>query len=81
MSKHFLTSIALVLFATGFVWCSLAVSLVVAFRYAAYVLPFVILTFFCWIYDVEVYVYTLYALLTAILVIFAYVRSYFRFSV
>jgi hypothetical protein len=81
MSKHILTVCALGLFATGFVWSALMLSLVIAFRYAAFMLPFVVLTLSLWVYDVQSYAYVPYIVLTLTLVIFVYARTYFRFSV
>jgi uncharacterized protein YhhL (DUF1145 family) len=68
MTKYVLSIGALGLFATGFVWSSLILSLVIAFRYAAYILPFVVLTLCIWIYDVQSYIYVPYIVLALILV-------------
>ena len=81
MTKGILTALVCILFITGFVWSSLLLAIITAFRYATYLLPFVVLTCALLLYDVGVYSYLAYGVLTCLLVVFVYTRSNFRFSV
>lgn len=81
MTKSVLLALVCICFLAGFVWSSLVLSLIIAFRYATYGLPFIVLTCALLLYDVSTYSYLAYAALTCILIVFVYTRSHFRFSV
>ncbi len=80
MSKYVFMGVALILFTTGCIWSSLVVSLIIAFRYATYAFPFIVLTLIVWMFGTPVHIVIPYAVLAAALVIIVQLRTHFRFA-
>lgn len=80
MNKYFYIACALALFMTGFFWASLVLSLVIAFRYAAYMFPFVIMTLITWMFEAPLGA-VFYVALVVMLLSIVWSRTYFRFAI
>ncbi len=81
MNKFLYYSGTVLLAACGLLWTSLVVSLVLAFRFEMYTLPFVVVTLGMWLFGTLEYLLLSYILLVALLYLIVRIRIYFRFAI